>query len=297
MGRVARRILWAVVVVALAACSAGQPGVPEAKRTREHEPTRVSRTVSFARSATSTTDAPTTTTTRPSTQGTVRAATPAPAAPLGVAVAGSPWPVFAGHLTGSVNAVARVLPDAIGVSVNPGEAPRIGLANRSPLGAPRVLLVVQDAGEWLQVLLPIRPNGSMGWVRRAEVDVTDVHYRIEVDRGANRMQVLHDNNVITEQPVSVGKATTPTPVGQFFTVELLQPPNSHSAYGPYAITLSAYSNVYQTFGSGDGAVGLHGTNEPSSIGRAASHGCVRLANDVITWLAGFLPLGTPVFIR
>jgi lipoprotein-anchoring transpeptidase ErfK/SrfK len=95
----------------------------------------------------------------------------------------------------------------------------------------------------------------------------------------------------------VGRAATPTPAGQFYVTELLRPPNARGAYGPYAFTLSAYSNVYQRFGSGDGAVGLHGTNEPRSLGADASHGCVRVSNDVIQRLAATLPLGTPVVIR
>ena len=89
-----------------------------------------------------------------------------------------------------------------------------------------------------------------------------------------------------EEPVAVGKPSTPTPNGQFFAVELLNAGNPGGAYGPYAFTLSGYSNVYQTFGSGDGAVGMHGTNEYSSVGNDASHGCVRLHNDAITRLAG-----------
>ena len=47
---------------------------------------------------------------------------------------------------------------------------------------------------------------------------------------------------------------------------------------------------------GDGLVGLHGTNAPGSIGRAVSHGCIRMSNSGITKLAGILPLGTPLFV-
>ena len=43
-------------------------------------------------------------------------------------------------------------------------------------------------------------------------------------------------------------------------------------------------------------IGIHGTNEPDSIGRTVSNGCIRVDNDVITEMASFLPLGTPVTI-
>ena len=46
---------------------------------------------------------------------------------------------------------------------------------------------------------------------------------------------------------------------------------------------------------GDG-YGLHGTDEPTSIGHAASHGCVRLRNEDIAYLYSIVPVGTPVYI-
>jgi lipoprotein-anchoring transpeptidase ErfK/SrfK len=209
----------------------------------------------------------------------------------------SVWDRFDGELAGASHVVARVLGEAIAVSPHRDEAPAATLSNRSPSGAPRVFLVVGDAGDWLQVLLPLRPNSSVGWIRRSDVDVTASAYRVEIDRGAHRIQVFDGEQMMVDDAVAVGKPSTPTPAGQFFTTELLQPSNPGGAYGPYAFTLSAYSDVFQTFGSGDGAVGIHGTNEQSSIGRDASHGCVRLHNDTVRFLATFLPLGTPVFIR
>ncbi len=160
-----------------------------------------------------------------------------------------------------------------------------------------MLLVVAQDQDWLQVLLPLRPNGSLGWIRRSDVDLTTITQRIEIDRGAHRLHVFNADELVMDEPIAVGRPTTPTPSGQFFITELLRPPNAAGAYGPYAFTLSGYSNVFQRFGSGDGAVGLHGTNEPRSVGTDASHGCVRVSNDVIRQLAMTLPLGTPVLIR
>lgn len=209
----------------------------------------------------------------------------------------SPWDRFEGELVGPTHEVARVSGAEVGVSPHPEDAPAISLSNTSPRGAPRVFLVVSDAGDWLQVLLPLRPNNSVGWIRRSDVEITSSSYRVVIERASHRIHVFDGDELVVDDAVAVGKANTPTPTGQFFTIELLQPANASGAYGPYAFTLSAYSNVFQTFGSGDGAVGLHGTNEQNSIGRDASHGCVRLRNDTVRALATFLPLGTPVFIR
>ena len=65
---------------------------------------------------------------------------------------------------------------------------------------------------------------------------------------------------------------------------------------PFALGLSAHSNVYSSFEGGDGQVGIHGTNLPQAIGQDVSHGCVRVRNAVISRLARTLPLGTPVVI-
>jgi len=54
--------------------------------------------------------------------------------------------------------------------------------------------------------------------------------------------------------------------------------------------------VITDFLGGPGQRGLHGTADRSSVGQAASHGCLRLQNDDIVELAGLLPLGTPIEI-
>src|SRR4051812_11679181 len=96
--------------------------------------------------------------------------------------------------------------------------------------------------------------------------------------------------------VGLGTSTTPTPGGVFFTEELLRPTDPGGAYGPYAYGLSGYSRVLNEFMGGDGQLGIHGTNDPSSLGRSVSHGCIRVSNATITTLAKMLPIGVPVQI-
>ena len=209
----------------------------------------------------------------------------------------SPWERFTGALAGPSYAVAHARGPVMPVSAFLGGPAIAGLSNPTKVGAPRVVLVVAETDEWLQVLLPLRPNNSLGWVQRRDVDLSVVSLRVEIDRAAHRLRVFDGDVVVIDEPVAVGRPNTPTPAGQFFTTELLRPPNAGGAYGPYAFTLSAYSTVYQRFGSGDGAVGLHGTNEPRLLGSDASHGCIRIGNDAVSRLAALLPLGTPVVIR
>ena len=73
-------------------------------------------------------------------------------------------------------------------------------------------------------------------------------------------------------------------------------PDPGTVYGPYAYGLSGFSDVLKTWRYG-GIIGLHGTNDPSSIGDRRSHGCIRMYNHGIEELVPFLPRGTPVEIR
>lgn len=185
---------------------------------------------------------------------------------------------------------------SVGVFDRAGGRQVRSFANPQESGAPLVFLVADDRGEWLHVHLPARPNGSTGWVRRADVDVRGVAYRIDVLRGAHELRLYEHGRLLRTFPVGIGTSRTPTPGGTFYLKELLKPPNPDGDYGPYAYGLSGFSNVLTSFNGGDGVIGIHGTNQPSSVGRDVSHGCIRMRNADITYLAGLLPLGTPVRI-
>jgi len=171
------------------------------------------------------------------------------------------------------------------------------LANPQPSGAPLVFLVTDTQPDWLKVLLPVRPNGSTGWVRQADVTTRAHPFRIIVQLGAHRITVMKGQEVFLEEPIGVGTQDTPTPGGLYYTKELLQPPDRNSVYGPFAYGLSGFSNVLTSFAGGDGVIGIHGNNDPSSLGKNVSHGCIRMSNTGITRLAKTLPLGVPVEIR
>ena len=95
--------------------------------------------------------------------------------------------------------------------------------------------------------------------------------------------------------MGIGAGETPTPFGHFYLVALIKPPTPDSIYGAYAYGLSAFSKVITTWKWG-GVIGLHGTNEPSSVGHSVSHGCIRMRNRNILFLVHRLPLGTPITI-
>lgn len=151
----------------------------------------------------------------------------------------------------------------------------------------------------VEVYLPVRPNGSSGWVNASDVTVRNMPYRIEVGITEHRLRVFRDDEVILDEPVGVGRSEVPTPGGIYYLKELLQPPNPSGAYGVYAYGLSGFSNVLENFNGGSGVIGIHGTNDPSTVGTDVSHGCIRLQNQAITRMVEEigLPLGTPVEIQ
>ena len=193
------------------------------------------------------------------------------------------------------------VPDVI-VRIGPddGSESVAALTNPLPSGAPLVFRAIDGGAtstEWIEVHLPIKPNGSTGWVRRSEMSLSDNPYRIEIERASYSLRVFNLDEVWLETTIAVGTGDTPTPVGDFYLLELLAPPNPDGDYGPYAFGLSGFSEVLDGFGGSDDAIiGLHGTNDPASIGTDVSHGCIRLENSVIEELAATLPLGTPVRI-
>jgi lipoprotein-anchoring transpeptidase ErfK/SrfK len=172
-----------------------------------------------------------------------------------------------------------------------------------PWGSPTPFLISEArrtaAGEtWLKVLLPRRPNGSSGWVPRDQVRVRPVSHEVVVDLSSRTASLLQDRRKVRSFRVGVGTSGTPTPTGRFYVTVKLRPPQiSAAAYGAWALGLSGYSEVHQTFGTGDGQIALHGTYKPWLLGQPVSNGCVRMDNDTISLLAETLPLGAPVTIQ
>lgn len=162
-----------------------------------------------------------------------------------------------------------------------------------------VFLVRQDRSDWLEVYLPVRPNGSTGWIRREQVELSEHRYRIELTLSDKRLVVFEGDEVVMDEPIGVGAEDSPTPGGVYYLKELLTPPDPDGFYGPYAYGLSGFSDTEIDYNGGEGVIGIHGTDDPSSIGRNVSHGCIRLGNDAIVRLAEEigLPLGTPVAIE
>jgi lipoprotein-anchoring transpeptidase ErfK/SrfK len=197
-----------------------------------------------------------------------------------------------------ISTIITATGSSVDVFLAPGETqPTSQFAAPNEHGAPRVFLATAKMPGWWQVLLPVQPNGTTGWVREDQVAATTTGLRIEVYREAHRLRLYDGETVLMDEPVGIGTTDTPTPGGRFYLMELLQPSNPNGPYGPYAFGLNGFSTSLDSFGGNDPVIGLHGTNQPELIGQDVSNGCIRLSNDAITRLAQTLPLGTPVEIH
>jgi lipoprotein-anchoring transpeptidase ErfK/SrfK len=157
------------------------------------------------------------------------------------------------------------------------------------------LPVVKAENGWLEVRLPERPNGGTGWVREGDVVTDQVQYRVQVSLSRREMVVARSGEQLMRSRVVIGRSSTPTPLTTGFVRATIR--GDDRAFGPWVFALGIHSEVLTSFNGGDGEVAMHGTNKPELMGQAASNGCIRLPNDVVTQLRDMqIPLGTPVEI-
>jgi lipoprotein-anchoring transpeptidase ErfK/SrfK len=149
---------------------------------------------------------------------------------------------------------------------------------------------------WLHVRLSGRPNSHTGWISGRYTRAAVTPWRLRIDTSRRRVKVFRSGRVVRSFRVVVGKPSTPTPHGHFFVEEPVQL-SSGMIGAPYALALSARSNVFQEFEGGPGQIALHGLGGVGGVpGTAASHGCIRLSRRHITWLAARIGPGVPVRI-
>jgi lipoprotein-anchoring transpeptidase ErfK/SrfK len=164
------------------------------------------------------------------------------------------------------------------------------------LGIRGVVVDARCRPAWYRVQLPIRPNGIVGFVRARAVGVGRVRTRIVVDLSTRRVTLFRNGRKAIETTAAIGSSATPTPTGRFYVNQRLIPADPNGPFGPGAIGISAFSNVLTGWAQG-GPIAIHGTNQPWSIGRAVSNGCIRVPNPVLRRLFGAALAGTPVHVR
>ncbi|MBN8866026.1 MAG: L,D-transpeptidase [Solirubrobacterales bacterium] len=169
--------------------------------------------------------------------------------------------------------------------------------------SPQSLLILRsreiEGREWLKVLLPVRPTGSKGWIPRSRVVVRFHDLWVEVRKKNRWLVAFRDGRRIRRFRIVIGTRSTPTPVGLAAIYERNRQPDPDEFLGPWSLPLTALSPTLKNYGGGPGRIALHGRGGDSyldPLGSAASHGCIRVPNRGIRWLARHAGPGTPVRI-
>ncbi|MDQ5820784.1 MAG: L,D-transpeptidase, partial [Actinomycetota bacterium] len=123
-----------------------------------------------------------------------------------------------------------------------------------------------------------------------------VRTRIEVDISGRRVTLFRRGKPVLSAAAAVGSSATPTPTGRYYVNQRLIPTDTSGPFGPGAIGISAFSNVLTGWTQG-GPIAIHGTNQPWSIGRPVSNGCIRLPNKILRRMFSAALAGTPVVIH
>jgi lipoprotein-anchoring transpeptidase ErfK/SrfK len=145
---------------------------------------------------------------------------------------------------------------------------------------------------WYRIVVPGRPNGRTGWIPARAATIRPVHRLITIDRSRRRLALWQGRRRLLATTVAVGAGGMETPLGLFYVTWKFVP--RAPILGAYAFETSAYSKLSDW--PGGGIVGIHGTPWPWLLGRAVSHGCVRVHNLAIVRLRRLVPVGTPIKI-
>jgi lipoprotein-anchoring transpeptidase ErfK/SrfK len=162
------------------------------------------------------------------------------------------------------------------------------------------LQIVQALGQttsaegkaWFKISVPMRPNGTTGWIPAGSVSLKPTKNRIVVNRALRFIEVYRGDRRLLHAKVAVGAPGRETPLGDFYVTARFVPDDSF--LGVFALETSAYSQL--TEWPGGGVVGIHGTSKPWLLGQAVSHGCVRVSNATALALKRLAPVGTPISI-
>lgn len=171
---------------------------------------------------------------------------------------------------------------------------------RNQNGYPTLVLVDEvrevRGATWYRVWLAVRPNGTRAWVKEGPLAFYTTSAKIVIDLSERTLYVYRRGELRGEFPVAVGRPGLETPTGFFFVNQKLKPPRPGGAYGALAIGISAFQPKLAHWVQG-GPVAIHGTNEPWLIGKAVSHGCVRMYDKDVLAVNKLVPAGSPVVIR
>jgi L,D-transpeptidase catalytic domain len=193
-------------------------------------------------------------------------------------------------------AVAR---GSVGLSEEPGGPVTLRLGSTTEFGSPRVLAVAARRGDWLGVVTTEQRNNRLAWVRRESpgLELRRTRSSLHADLSERTLTLRKDGRRVHRMPIAVGRPGSETPTGRFAVTDKL----SGSQYGPYygccILALSGHQPKTPPGWTGGDRLAIHGTDVPSTIGTAASAGCLRASDADLRRLMAKVRLGTTLFVR
>jgi lipoprotein-anchoring transpeptidase ErfK/SrfK len=149
---------------------------------------------------------------------------------------------------------------------------------------------------WIQVRLPVLPNGTTGWIPRGALGgYEETRAHLIVRRGRQTARLERRGRTVFRARVGIGQLRWPTPAGEFIVRNRLTG-FSDPVYGALAFGTTARSATLTDW-PGGGFIGIHGTDQPGLIPGRVSHGCIRLRDRDIRRLDRLMPVGAAVTIR
>jgi L,D-transpeptidase catalytic domain len=187
----------------------------------------------------------------------------------------------------------------VALSERPGGPARLRVGPRTEFGSTKVLGVATRRGDWLGVVTTERPNNRLAWVRRGSrgFRLRRTRWSLHADLSARTLVLRKAGRRVMRVVVAVGRPGSETPTGRFAVTDKLSGPRFGPYYGCCILALTGHQPNTPPGWTGGNRLAIHGTDSPSSIGAAASAGCLRAADAPLRVLMRKVPLGTPVFIR
>jgi hypothetical protein len=119
---------------------------------------------------------------------------------------------------------------------------------------------------------------------------------ILIDLAALKLRLVEDGRVVGVYPIAAGRPSSPTPRGEFEVTAIVKNPTWYPRHGAPVPPGPANPLGSRWISMSRSAYGIHGTNDPSSIGRLVSNGCVRMHNEHVEELCRLICVGTPIVV-
>lgn len=173
------------------------------------------------------------------------------------------------------------------------------LVSPTYFGNALTLAVTQGApnDEWAEVLLPVRPQGTTGWVETDQFEWRFHDKTVHVFLEDTTLLVANALGPIWEAPVVIGRPATPVPTGKTYVDEVLT--DAGPIRGPYLFSLAMFSEATNSIAGGLPKISIHGSRNPHYLGTAQNGGATQLSfadAELMHALLGPNVAGTPTTI-